>query len=411
MWSIFLKNKNKVFISKTGVISCLGNDPQTMADRLSAGDVGIKKVLNLSENSSVSCQTPLPFHIAGTTDFDVKSNEKLTSPKLVPVFRNLLEQIKPSEKIEIDAILLSFKSSSYEGFENIFAEDEVSVKSFANSHLTKSFFFDELEKNNFNLKDKKNIVHFGTTCASGLVGVGIAFERIRHSNWKRALVCCIDMVELYDILLLNHLGAVTESTEITGSMPFDKKRSGLVRSGGAAICLVESEFSSFDQLRFPAVEIGGFGQTSDAWRLTDGREDGAMVAEAIREALNDAQISKNDISYIKTHGTSTYLNDQLEARALNTVFGESLIDIPVSSIKSQIGHCTDASGLVELVACIEMIRRQEIFPMTTVSEVDPEFSLNLVLQKKRQCKIENVLCTAIGFGGYNASLILKGITN
>lgn len=131
-----------------------------------------------------------------------------------------------------------------------------------------------------------------------------------------------------------------------------------------------------------------------------------MVAAAIQESLRDASIEEKDISYIKAHGTSTFLNDKLEYQALSQVFGQNLKNIPVSSLKSQMGHCTDASALVELVITIEMMKRQEIFPMTTTKNVDPEFQLDLVLNKKRNRNLCKVLCNSIGFGGYNASLII-----
>ena len=158
----------------------------------------------------------------------------------------------------------------------------------------------------------------------------------------------------------------------------------------------------------PLAEVLGFGSTNDAWRLTDGREDAEAAAEAIRIAIADAGLRPEDINYINAHGTSTPAGDRLECKAIEKVFGPKASGIPISSLKSQIGHSTVACGMVEALATCLMLGEQRIAP--TINYVpDPELDLDFVPHQSRAHSMEFALSANYGFGGQNTSLVLKRI--
>ena len=147
--------------------------------------------------------------------------------------------------------------------------------------------------------------------------------------------------------------------------------------------------------------------TSDAYRMTDGREDCAAVIRSMEMAVGKAGIEKTRIDYINAHGTSTALNDRLETKAIKEVFGERAYRIPVSSLKSQIGHSTVAAGAMESVACVLMLMRQKMAPTINYNEPDPDCDLDYVPNHTRDGKLDFVLNNNFGFGGQNACLVFK----
>lgn len=152
--------------------------------------------------------------------------------------------------------------------------------------------------------------------------------------------------------------------------------------------------------------IEGFGQTSDAWRLTDGREDMKGVTLAMQKALKVAGVSPEQIDYINAHGTSTVKNDFLESEGIKAVFGKRSYDIPVSSLKSQVGHLNIACGIVETIASILMLEEQRIAP-TINWESDPLCDLNYVPNKSVSHQMNYILKNSFGFGGANAAVVLR----
>jgi 3-oxoacyl-[acyl-carrier-protein] synthase II len=141
--------------------------------------------------------------------------------------------------------------------------------------------------------------------------------------------------------------------------------------------------------------------------LTDGREDAASVVEAIKQALRTAGLKPEDVDYINAHGTSTPLNDQLETAAIKKVFGLRAYKIPVSSIKSQIGHSTIAASSIEAVACVLMLKRQMASPTINYNIPDPECDLDYVPNQSRAMKMKHIVSNSFGFGGQNTVTVLS----
>lgn len=189
------------------------------------------------------------------------------------------------------------------------------------------------------------------------------------------------------------------------SRPFDANRDGFVMGDGAGILILESEAHAKARGAKIYGEVIGFGETCDAYHITAPRSDGSGAIGAMRAALRSAQLDPGQIQYFNAHGTSTKLNDEAECLALRTVFGDDTP--PVSSTKSMIGHLLGAAGAVEAIACLMTIRDGVIHPNINYETPDPACQINLVANTAREARVDIAMSNSLGFGGHNASIILK----
>lgn len=257
---------------------------------------------------------------------------------------------------------------------------------------------------------ERSLICLNSACASGNQTIGLAFEGIRSGRWTRCLVGGVDArCELSNFLNFHLLGAVTTAAIAPekASRPFSKDRTGFVRGEGAAVLVLETRKSAMARGATILGQIIGYGCTSDAYRLTDGREDVQSVVEAMQRAITSAGLSSDQIDYINAHGTSTPLNDRLETVAIKKVFGPKAYQIPISSLKSQIGHSTIASSSIEAIAALMMLKRQLIAPTMNCDVPDPECDLDYVPNKSRPAKVTNVLSNSFGFGGQNTCVVFS----
>lgn len=246
-------------------------------------------------------------------------------------------------------------------------------------------------------------------CITGIAAISYAFQRISLGENNRILIVCDEgRVRAEELLKYHAIGALSrEKGEPTGvSRPFSKSRSGFVKGEGAGFLVLESRRSVEKNKAEAFAKVLGCGQANDAWRLTDGREDVRGMTSAMQKALSVAKIRSSDISYINAHGTSTFKNDYLETKGVKEVFGSKAYDIPVSSLKSQIGHLNYACGIVEVVACVSMLQKQMAAPTLNLNDPDPNCDLYYVPHKSEKMEIRYILKNSFGFGGSNASLIL-----
>jgi 3-oxoacyl-[acyl-carrier-protein] synthase II len=191
------------------------------------------------------------------------------------------------------------------------------------------------------------------------------------------------------------------------SRPFDKDRDGFVMGeGGATIVLEELEFAKARGARIYA-EIAGIGLTADAHHITDPAPGGVGVVNAIRIALEDADMKPDEIDCVNAHGTSTPPNDRNETAAIKTVFGEHAYKIPVHSVKSQLGHLLGAAGAIEAISSVLTIRDGIVPPTINQETPDPDCDLNYVPNKALYKEINTVLSDNSGFGGHNTAIIFK----
>lgn len=197
------------------------------------------------------------------------------------------------------------------------------------------------------------------------------------------------------------------------SRPFDRLRDGFVMGeGGAALILEEYEHAKARGAKIYAEIVGG-GMTADAHHITAPHPEGLGARNVMRFALEDAELNKEDIDYINVHGTSTPLGDIAESLAIKSVFGESAYDLNISSTKSMTGHLLGAAGAIESVACIKAVSENIIPPTINHEEEDPELDskLNFTFNTAQERTVNYALCNTFGFGGHNASVVVKKFTD
>lgn len=206
--------------------------------------------------------------------------------------------------------------------------------------------------------------------------------------------------------LLTALSTRNEEPE-AASRPFDRTRDGFVLSEGAgALILEELEHAQKRGAKIYA-ELIGYGATADAFRMTDPHPEGRGAIQAMRNALKSAQMRPEEIDVINAHGTSTQLNDQIETHAVKEVFGPRAAKVPMSSIKSMLGHMIAAAGSVEFIASILTIRESVVPPTINYRNPDEACDLDYVPNQAREAKVKTVLSNSFGFGGQNIALIVK----
>ncbi|MEM6285374.1 MAG: beta-ketoacyl-[acyl-carrier-protein] synthase family protein, partial [Chloroflexota bacterium] len=189
--------------------------------------------------------------------------------------------------------------------------------------------------------------------------------------------------------------------------PFDRHRTGLVVSEGAAVIVLES--LEHAQARGANIlgEVIGYGASSDAYHMVAPHPQGDGAVIAIRAALADARLNAEDVDYINAHGTSTLLNDPMETHAIKRAFGEEAYNIPVSSTKSMTGHAMGASGAIETIFSVLALRDQIVPPTINLEDPDPACDLDYVPNVAREVPLDTVMTNAFGFGGHNSVLVLK----
>ena len=194
------------------------------------------------------------------------------------------------------------------------------------------------------------------------------------------------------------------------SRPFDVNRDGFVSSEGAGILVLESLEHALARGAKIYAEFVGYGQSSDAYHITQPPPDGHGAKRAMMNALKDAQLNLEDVDYLNAHGTSTPAGDVAESQAIQSVFGEHSSKLWVSSTKSMLGHMLGAEGSVELALCALAIQNGQVPPTINLDEPDPQCTLDYVPHTAREKKIQVALSNSFGFGGTNVSLAIKAWT-
>jgi len=194
---------------------------------------------------------------------------------------------------------------------------------------------------------------------------------------------------------------------LKASRPFDKNRDGFLIGEGAAVLVLETLEHALNRGAKIYAEFAGYGASDDAYHMTAPSPEAKSAVQAMEMAIKDAGISKDDIDYINAHGTSTDMNDRIETLAIKKVFGEKAYKIPVSSTKSMTGHLLGAAGAVEAVATVLCMKNGFIHPTINYETPDPDCDLDYVPNTARQQQITCALSNSLGFGGHNATVILK----
>lgn len=246
------------------------------------------------------------------------------------------------------------------------------------------------------------ITIIANACASGANAVGHAWDLLRQGRSERVLTGGYEALSQLVFSGFDSLQALSP----TCCRPFDASRDGLALGEGAAVLALETLESARRRGANILGEVAGYGAATDAHHLTQPHPEGEAALEAMNAACEAAGLSPEQIGYINAHGTGTPLNDRAEAAAINRWAGNRAASLPVSSTKSSVGHLLGAAGAVEAVICL-MALREEWLPPTSTLET-PDLACRFpVVRKPTEAKVEYALTNSFGFGGANATLILR----
>lgn len=261
----------------------------------------------------------------------------------------------------------------------------------------------------YGLKGKSlNVV---TACATGTHSIGEAYRTIQYGDADVMIAggteSSITPIGIAGFSALTALSFSEDSQR--ASIPFDKDRNGFVMGEGSAVVVLEELEHAKRRGAKIYAELIGYGCSSDAYHITSPAEDGSGAATAMLNALKDGGVAPEELTYINAHGTSTHHNDLFETRAIKLAFGEHAYDLKINSTKSMVGHLLGAAGAVEFVTCVKEIQEGYIHRTVGLRETEEELDLNYCRDSYKE-EVPYALTNSLGFGGHNASLLLKKYT-
>lgn len=249
-----------------------------------------------------------------------------------------------------------------------------------------------------------------TACATGTNAIGDAFKVIQRGDADVMVAggveACISPAMVAGFSSMKALSTRNDEPQ-RASRPFEKDRNGFVMGEGAGIVILESLEHALARGAHIYAEIAGYGSNADAYHITSPAPEGVQAARCMAMALRDADLEPNTVDYINAHGTSTALNDKNETQAIKTLFGEHAYKLAISSIKSMTGHLLGAAGGIECIATALTISNSLIPPTINYETPDPELDLDYVPNRARSQEVSVALSNSFGFGGHNASILLK----
>ena len=248
-----------------------------------------------------------------------------------------------------------------------------------------------------------------TACASGTHSIGDAFRAIQYGDadvmlagGAESCICPLGVAGFTGLTALS-----TSTDPLRASIPFDKDRDGFVLGEGAGVVVLEEWEHARARGAHIYAEVSGYGATGDAYHITSPAEDGSGAAKAMEIAMEEGGITPSQVDYINAHGTSTHHNDLFETKAIKLALGSAASQVVINSTKSMIGHLLGAAGGVEFITCVKAIQDGFIHQTMGFKNPDEECDLNYALDGPVEKDIHYVLTNSLGFGGHNATLLLK----
>ena len=249
-----------------------------------------------------------------------------------------------------------------------------------------------------------------TACAASTQAIGEATCIIRRGDADLMISGgAHSMIHPLGVTGFNRLTALStrNDSRTTASRPFDRTRDGFVLGEGASMLIIEELEHARARGANILAEVCGYGSTADAFRITDIHETGRGAIAAMQQAIDDAGLTIDDIDYISAHGTSTEENDKVETLAIRTLFAHRAQEVPISSIKSMMGHLIAAAGATELITCVLAIRDGVIPPTMNYEHPDPNCDLDYVPNQARKVPVKTALSNSFGFGGQNDTIVIR----
>lgn len=409
--------ENRVVVTGTGVISAVGNDVPSFWDALKKGKSGIGPITSFDASAFDS-------RIAGEVKgFDpalygmgfkeVKRMDKFVQYAVACAKQAITGSGLDLEKEDRNRIGVLIGSGI--GSLHTIEEEHKIFLAKGPSRLS-PFLIPMLIVNEaagqvgivYGLKGPNSCV--ATACASGSHAIGDAFRILERGDADVMITggteSCIVATGVGGFCALKALSKRNDAPQ-KASRPFDKERDGFVIAEGCGLVVLETlEHATKRNARIIA-EISGYGMTCDAYHMTAPDPEGDGAARAMTLAMKDAKVSPEEVDYINAHGTSTKLNDKIESFSIKRAFGAHAKKVMVSSTKSMTGHLLGAAGGVEFVACCLVIRDGVVPPTINYEYPDPDCDLDYVPNTARQAKVDICMSNSLGFGGHNASLLVR----
>lgn len=410
--------KKQVVITGVGAIAPNGIGIDEFWDALKAGRSGIKKITSFDVEQ-------FPTKIAGEiTDFNP---EKFLDPKQARRMDRFVQFAVSAAKMAVKDSGLTIREedpkrvgvvtgTATAGQGWVFSQYEIfRSKGYKKLNpFTAASTFPNASSSQISLEFKINgpSETFSTGCASGGIAMGHALELIRNNKIDIAIVVGSEAL-LYAPIFGTYCIARVMSTKngnpIKTPSPFDKNRDGMVLAEGAGCVILESLDHAKKRKASIYAEFAGWGETCDAYHVIATEPQGKEAERAILMAIEDSGIKRESINYVKMHGIGDPLNDKIETQVMKRVFGKKVYDIPVTSIKSMIGHTQGACSVLETVSTVLAMKNSVIPPTINYEIPDPECDLDYVPNKARTCEIKCALINTFGFGGKNVTAIIKNL--
>jgi 3-oxoacyl-[acyl-carrier-protein] synthase II len=249
-----------------------------------------------------------------------------------------------------------------------------------------------------------------TACATGTHSIGDAFRILQYGDADVMLAGGAEATILpLAFAGFSTMGALSSRNEEPekASRPFDRDRDGFVMGEGAGVLVLETLEHALQRGATIYAEVSGYGMTADAYHLTSPDPTGTGPARSMVNAIRDAGLEPTDVDYINAHGTSTPLNEKYETIAIKKAFGDHAYQLAISSNKSMIGHLLGAAGGVEAIATALTLKNQIIPPTINYENPDPDCDLDYVPNEARQARVRTAISNSLGFGGHNATILLR----
>ncbi|PIQ88572.1 MAG: beta-ketoacyl-[acyl-carrier-protein] synthase II [Candidatus Omnitrophica bacterium CG11_big_fil_rev_8_21_14_0_20_42_13] len=408
--------KKRVVITGLGTICPLGNDVKTFWDGIISGKSGISytKTFDISKfDSRISGEVKNFNPSAHFSSKELKRVDKFVQYAVFSAFEACKDAGLDLEKLNRDRIGV-FVGSGIGSLHTIEEQHKIYLEkgpSRLSPFLIPMLIVNEAAGHisiQLGLKGPNSCV--ATACASGSHAIGDAFKIIQRGDadimFTGGTESAITPLGVGGFCALKALSKRNDEPE-RASRPFERDRDGFVIAEGAGVLVLEELEHALKRGVEIYAEVIGYGMSADAYHITapDPTADGAV--RAMSAALKDAGLKPENVSYINAHGTSTILNDKVETLAIKKLFGEYAKKIAVSSTKSMTGHLLGAAGGVEFIACALAVKNNIIPPTINYENPDPDCDLDYVPNQARGVKLEVAMSNSLGFGGHNATLVLK----
>lgn len=410
---------NRVVITGMGAITPIGNSVDTFWDNIKLGTIGIG---NITQFDASDFKVKLAAQVENfdpANYMDVKAAKRMEafSQYAVAASKEALEDSELNIENE-DPFRIGVSIGS--GIGSLQATEREHQKLMQKgpnrvNPLLIPMMISNMAAGNVSIQYglKGKCIDIVTACATGTHSIGEAFRTIQYGDADVMLAGGTESsITPLAVAGFMKLTALTTATDpLKASMPFDEKRSGFVIGEGAGVVVLESLEHALARNAKIYAEISGYGATSDAFHITSPAEDGGGAAMAMSNAIKDAGMALEEIEYINAHGTSTHHNDLFETTAIKKVFGDHAYNLKVNSTKSMIGHLLGAAGGVECIVCAKSIHEGFIHKTVGHTVAGEGCDLDYVKESPIKTDVNNAISNSLGFGGHNASILLKKYEN